>query len=311
VRRFRNLLLVVPSDGTDIDPALQRATGLARSNDAQLTLTDTVAKVPKSQVKRARRQGLDIQAALVDNRIRELEQLAASIQCAGLAIEVSVGVGIPFVETIRRALDDGCDLVITPEEQGLTGVGSRTKHLLRKCPCPVWVVRPGGAQQLRVLAAVDPGADTGDDRLSRLIMDLVTSLTIAHDGHLDIVHAWEMEGETTLRRSHYVSMSPQELDVMVEETRAEHRSDLDALLSHYDLSAIDHMVHLVKGDPRHVIPAILAENETNLIVMGTVARTGVAGLVIGNTAESILDTVDCSVIAVKPEGFISPVTVTR
>jgi nucleotide-binding universal stress UspA family protein len=45
----------------------------------------------------------------------------------------------------------------------------------------------------------------------------------------------------------------------------------------------------------------------DLIVMGTVARTGLGGLLIGNTAESVLQRVDCSVLAVKPEGFVSPV----
>jgi nucleotide-binding universal stress UspA family protein len=42
--------------------------------------------------------------------------------------------------------------------------------------------------------------------------------------------------------------------------------------------------------------------------MGTVARTGVAGLFIGNTAEAILEQIECSVLAVKPEGFETPVS---
>ena len=45
-----------------------------------------------------------------------------------------------------------------------------------------------------------------------------------------------------------------------------------------------------------------------LIVMGTVSRSGVAGLLIGNTAEEILRQVDCSVLTVKPDGFVTPVT---
>jgi nucleotide-binding universal stress UspA family protein len=45
----------------------------------------------------------------------------------------------------------------------------------------------------------------------------------------------------------------------------------------------------------------------DLVVMGTVARTGISGLIIGNTAEAILDQLMCSVLAVKPPGFTSPV----
>lgn len=35
--------------------------------------------------------------------------------------------------------------------------------------------------------------------------------------------------------------------------------------------------------------------------------TGVAGFFIGTTAENVLQLVDCSVLRVKPEGFVSPV----
>ena len=59
-------------------------------------------------------------------------------------------------------------------------------------------------------------------------------------------------------------------------------------------------------------PDVIAEfakaHHVELIVMGTVARTGIPGLLIGNTAETILQRVDCSVLAVKPDGFVSPVT---
>lgn len=41
--------------------------------------------------------------------------------------------------------------------------------------------------------------------------------------------------------------------------------------------------------------------------MGRVARTGLSGLFMGNTAETVLRSVDCSVLALKPDGFVSPV----
>lgn len=307
MKRFRNILLVAPADGTDIGPAMERATELTLRNTARLTLTSVVDEVPKRRIRRAQRQGLDLPAALVGERRRELDQIADTYESEGVTIGVSVDVGVPFIETIRRVLRDGHDLVITPEEAGQAGFGSRTKHLLRKCPCPVWVVRPDRAQHLKVLAAVDPDAPAGGP-LCRLIMDLATSLTIIEDGELHIVHTWEMEGEAMLRSSGYVSMSPREVDLMVEVTRDEHSDGLDIVLGDHDLSSLDHEVHLVKGDAGRVIPALVVAEGINLVVMGTVARTGVAGLVIGNTAERILDAVDCSVLAVKPEGFVSPVT---
>ena len=67
--------------------------------------------------------------------------------------------------------------------------------------------------------------------------------------------------------------------------------------------------HLPKGPAGEVIPALARELKTDIVVMGTVARTGIPGMIIGNTAESVLSQLDCSVLAVKPPDFISPVTV--
>lgn len=309
MKRFQNILVVDPGDGTDMAPAMERAMELALRNSARLTLTSTVESVPKRRAKRALRKGLDIQATLIGARRRDLEQVAGTYGIDDLPIGVSVEVGVPFVETIRRVLTKNHDLVITPEEAGMAGFAPRTKHLLRKCPCPVWVVRPGWTRHLKILAAVGP-EEQGSSALNTLIMDLATSLTELQDGDLDIVRTWVLEGEASLRSSPHVSMPAKEVDLMVEITRDEVAEELDELVGSYDLSTIEHTVHLIKGEPEKIIPSLAIEMNTNLIVMGTVARTGLAGLVIGNTAERILDTVDCSVLAVKPAGFVTPVTVT-
>jgi nucleotide-binding universal stress UspA family protein len=66
---------------------------------------------------------------------------------------------------------------------------------------------------------------------------------------------------------------------------------------------------MLKGESGHLIPQLAAKLKVGLIVMGTVSRTGVAGLLIGNSAERILRRVDCSVLTVKPDGFVTPVRV--
>jgi hypothetical protein len=68
--------------------------------------------------------------------------------------------------------------------------------------------------------------------------------------------------------------------------------------------SIDNRIHLLKGDAEALIPA-LAKKRIEIIVMGTVIRTGIAGFIVGNTAENILQRVDCSVLTVKPDGFVS------
>jgi universal stress protein E len=67
-------------------------------------------------------------------------------------------------------------------------------------------------------------------------------------------------------------------------------------------------LHLIKGRAEHMIPVKAHELDVDLIIMGTVARTGIPGFFIGNTAESILNQIDCSVLTIKPPGFVGPVS---
>ncbi|MCG8369996.1 MAG: universal stress protein, partial [Proteobacteria bacterium] len=65
--------------------------------------------------------------------------------------------------------------------------------------------------------------------------------------------------------------------------------------------------HVVKGSARQVIPGFVESHDIELLVMGSVARAGIPGFLIGGTAESVLGDVDCSVLTVKPDGFVSPI----
>jgi nucleotide-binding universal stress UspA family protein len=72
--------------------------------------------------------------------------------------------------------------------------------------------------------------------------------------------------------------------------------------------AVKPKTHVPKGRAGKVIPSFASKLKVDLIVMGTVARTGIPGLIMGNTAETILSQISCSVLAVKPPNFITPVT---
>ena len=70
-----------------------------------------------------------------------------------------------------------------------------------------------------------------------------------------------------------------------------------------------HRLHMPRGMPQRVIVELVDQHNVDLIVMGTVSRTGIPGLIIGNAAETVLSVVRCGVLTVKPEGFVSPVTI--
>ena len=119
------------------------------------------------------------------------------------------------------------------------------------------------------------------------------------------LHAWEVFGSTVLR----VRMSSDDYGLVESTRETEVAAEFDSLLGPYGFQVGDPNVHLVAGDPILEIPRLVSEKDIDLIVMGTITRSGVPGMLMGNVAESILDRIECPVLALKPQGFVSPVTI--
>jgi len=243
---------------------------------------------------------------------RQLVQVIASIRQLGVQVSSKVLYGIPFIEIIREVLRNEHDLVMIAAEdiRGLKNIlfGSTTMHLMRKCPCPFWVMNPAQPKHYsRILAAVDPTPlDEERNALNIKILDLATSLAHRERCEFLIIHTWSFPLESYVR-SGRVSIPQSKIDEWSRELRDKHRRLLGELLQHYDLENLKKQVYMLKGEAGKLIPALAAAKEVELIVMGTVSRTGIAGLLIGNTAEKVLRQVNCSVLTVKPDGFITPV----
>ncbi|MET0081273.1 MAG: universal stress protein, partial [Candidatus Thiodiazotropha lotti] len=96
-------------------------------------------------------------------------------------------------------------------------------------------------------------------------------------------------------------------DVARSMTEMSHKRRLQALLNNYGMTTDDAAVEMIHGDASKVIHQFSDSLNADLIIMGTVGRTGVPGLFIGNTAEDVLQTAKASILAVKPPSFVSPV----
>jgi nucleotide-binding universal stress UspA family protein len=309
--RFKNILVAAAPGHVDT-AVLHDTIRLARRNRAQLTLLDVMDPLPPWR-RSVNVEGriVEIQDLLMQDRSDRFRHV---VETAGGGHDVAVEVitGKPFVEVIRYVVDHQCDLVIVGEpehdHERHPGVGAGVMQLLRKCPVPVWVMRPRGEAPLRVLALVDPDpSDPVRDGLNDLVLELAVAMVEDGEGELHVAHAWLLEGEATLRTSEFVSLPGEEVDLMVDATGREHQRRLEALAARHPIDAVGGSIHLVSGDPGRILPEMAARLHATVIVMGTVARTGLVGLIMGNTAETILRAVHCSVLAVKPVGFVSPV----
>jgi len=61
--------------------------------------------------------------------------------------------------------------------------------------------------------------------------------------------------------------------------------------------------HLIARHPSDAIEQVAAETRSAVVVMGALARSGLKGLLIGNTAERVLDYLPCDLLVIKPSGF--------
>ncbi|NOQ47282.1 MAG: universal stress protein, UspA [Desulfobulbaceae bacterium] len=319
MQRFANILLIAAGNNWR-ETALERAVSLAKENQAELTLVDVIELSGDLQV--IGRDKLDkLTSEIIGKRLAQLDNMVQHVRDR-ITIQTRVIPGTAFLEIIREVLRNNYDLVmkISGGRRRLKNLllGSTDMHLLRKCPCPVWLMKPGeSVQYQRVLAAVDIEPESGDRQetaLNKQILEMASSLALSEFGELHVIHAWMGNGRTILDG---IGADYDDADVEDWGKRAWqlHRSWLDdqerQLLKTLGKDTMDYLapnLHLIEGEACEVITDFVEKKRVDVVVMGTVARTGISGFFMGNTAESILNTIDCSVLAVKPPGFVTPVT---
>ena len=319
MKLFKNILYI-SKEFVAQETSIARAVSLAENNQADLTVIGVVPVIaagigmpPGGPI------SSELQAAMVSERRKELESLVEPYKTR-LYIRLDVLVGKTFLEAIRAVLRNKYDLLIKPAENPNyieRLFGSDDMQLLRNCPCPVWLTRAEeNSNYACIMAAVDLNPyipDAVDQNINQHILDLSSSLALSDFASLHLVHIWDAPGEMIVS---LWSDNPKEASMAYVEgvrsshERALHRLD-QQLRGHIGAEAYNHLspqFHLRQGTASRVIPEMVKELQADLVVMGTVARTGIAGLIIGNTAEAILEQIQCSVLAVKPLGFVSPVT---
>ncbi len=240
-------------------------------------------------------------------RVGQLEGTLSELceQCAapGVAWGLEVTDQRPWLEMTLRVVDGRNDLVVVAKRNQSRWsdrrMGSVSMRLVRNCPGPVWVVRPDHSLRHRcVLAATDLSA-VGDDAVA-----WGGFVARADESELYVAHAWQMSMALQLSASR---MSPDEVRAERSKLSAAAKEHIQALP---DFAALGDRAHaLVACDaPSRFIVEAAREKDPDLVVLGTVSRAGVPGLLIGNTAERLIYRLDASLLTVKPKDFVSPVS---
>lgn len=308
MRQFRNILFVSQGIGDDTE-SLKQALSLARNGGATLHALIAVPPFPKA----LSRYSEAWERSLIDRFRHQLEACAAALGISPAPeIRPIVKSGkTPSVRIIRYVLRQSYDLLVKQAEPFESGQGfsALDMQLLRQCPCPVWLCRTLShpTAEARVAVAVDPvNEDQAGHDLAVDLLKLGRTVADAYSGELAVVSCWDYEFEEDLRNNPWVRVPEDELQRTMAATERAHRDALDQLMGEAQIGGRIGLYHL-KGRPDRAIPAFVADSRIDILIMGTVARAGIPGFVMGNTAENVLRRLDSSLLVLKPRGFVSSV----
>ena len=302
-------ILAVVEETFDRHAMISTVSAVAQQFKAEVTLlgiTDPPPHDPESQVAQS-----NLYEWTTTVQLQELTELRTELEQAGISVSVQQAAGKPYEEIIRTAVSGGYDLTIKPAAEEARKLnflfGSTDMQLFRLSPDPVWIFKPTTEKKLaRVMIAVDLlASDEEKSALADKVLRWGKSVADTVGAKLHVLHLWDLHREFTLRSQ----IGPRPVDGLLQALEQKHRQWLEHAIAQAGLDADKITVHFRKGDAEEMIPSIAQAQKIDLLVMGTVGRTGIPGFFIGNTADSVLRQVNCSVLAIKPDGFKTPIKV--
>ncbi len=304
---FRSILLAITRLHTS-DMELKQAFRLASDNRARLLVVifDTsLETMHKLQFLPLEKKLEEIFRGQLEEELSRLRALAWD---DGLVVETMIVSGRPRQTIYRVIKDNAIDLVIKlADPSGALAKKQLTGNdlaLLRKCPVPILMM--ADRNQLpdftgKIMVALDAGdPDSEAHKLNRCLIQYGLYLATQEGAELHLASVWHLP----VSKRSLKMLSDEELYELQETTCQRHQHKLDELMQEVDISSeSDNVrVHLMKGKPAIELQRLANEINIDVIVMGTLGRH-TQGVLIGNTAENILNSIYCSVLAVKPEGF--------
>lgn len=308
---YQNILVVIDPT-TNEQKALQRAIDLAskvnQSTDTQTKISAFLSifdfSYEMTTILSSDERDVMRQSVIKDKKLW-LESLVNDLSPS---IEIDCQVewhNRPFESIVERVIQQGYDLVIKGTHQHdkfKSVVFTPTDwHILRKCPCPVLLVKDHEwPKNGNIVAAVNVGSDEEEHHsLNVKITEEAKQLAQLIQANVHLVNSFP---GTPVNIAIEI---PEFNSTEYNDTMLKHHEQ--AMISHankYDISVVN--THVEEGLPETVIEQVASRLDAELVILGTVGRTGISAALIGNTAEHVIDQLNCDVLALKPDGYISP-----
>ena len=195
---------------------------------------------------------------------------------------------------VHAAQSTGADLIIKTASQDGLAMPLRAPddwNLLRHAEVPVLLTQPKAWAKIpTVVAAIDVYDPDHEDLNARI---LSTAQHLAHQlgGELHLASIFPQLNkwldELTSVQSYVKLRKDVEEEVFAELATFAAREGVEK-----------YHPHAVEGEPVDAMRNLVGLIEADIVVLGTKARTGVSGVLLGNTAEKLLHAVTCDVLTV-------------
>ncbi|MDJ0984800.1 MAG: universal stress protein [Desulfobacterales bacterium] len=215
-------------------------------------------------------------------------------------------------EAVEREVErDHHDLIVFDAKQKNVllhhAIISTAMHLMRRCTTPILISRPDPEiRSNRMLAAVDPMLCSGafgvtGNALNTQIMTLVNDVALHAGQKVHVLNCWRHPMGERLRKNEH--LNDEQVRRVLIAARDQQRKCLVDFLRKTSRQQLRYRIHLRQGDPEKHIASIAEDYRINLVIMGSVGRSGLDGLIVGNTAERIMCNSNISLLTVKPSSY--------
>ena len=172
-------------------------------------------------------------------------------------------------------------------------------QLMRACPYPLWLVKADKmAEKPVIVAAVDP-SNTHDKPavLDHEIIRAAKTVAQLTDGDLHLLHTYERLAGIGAAAGMAFKSGKLPIDEIDARVKSEHRNALDILAETNNIDT-DH-AHQLPGRAEEILPAFARNQNAGLVVMGVLARWGLKRMIIGSTAERVIDHIASDILIVR------------
>lgn len=289
-----------------LEEAIKHALWLAEKSKAQLTFF-TAMDVPEEDLYLSEDELNGVTNKLSEFGLEVLSELVERAAARGVSAKRVIAKGTGWVEITHEVLRHGHDLVIVggrdvgAVERWL--FGSTARKLLHNCPCQVLVTRVGQpATPQNILVASDFSAVTDE------ALRVAAQIGDAAGAKVHLMHAVDFPLDRLWSTGIMDSSSHAYHKRLVGEARKALAAQADRVLGHHRGGNLElHTTELaVIADS--AILNFIHDHHVDLLVMGTMARGGIPGVFIGNTAERLASSVHCTMLAIKPADFECPIS---